>query len=137
MLFRSFEDRLSMDVVSAWAINLNPFSPSYIAGSTGGLRVKPFGFFKTIADIDFDMTTDVDAVIRRRKLMQPELARDMSSSQHHWAAALHGRVPLLPTAELALNTMLIQQGIYLSNDRQEEVTADEIVASSTSTAAEV
>jgi hypothetical protein len=61
----------------------------------------------------------------------------MASSQRHWAAALHNRVELLPTAELALNTMLIQQGIYLSHDRGREVTADEIMDASVSTAAEV
>ncbi len=132
-----FEGGLTMAIVSAWAINLDPFSASYIAGSKGGVRVDPFSFHRTIADIDFDMTANLGSVARRRQLMYPELARDMSSSQHHWAAALHGRVELLPTAELALSTMLIQQGIYLSHDRDEEVTADEVIANSRSTAAQV
>lgn len=130
----SFAGGLTMDIVSSWAINLNQFSPSYIAGSRGGIRVDPFSFHKTIADIDFDMEANLDAVRRRRELMRPDATRDMSSSQHHWAAALHGRVELLPTADLALNTMLIQQGIYLSSDRQCEVSANEVVESSTSTA---
>ncbi len=129
-----FEGGLTMTVLSAWAINLDPFSSSYIAGSKGGLRVDPFSVHRTIADIDFDMTANLGAVAGRHRLMQPDLARDMSSSQHHWAAALHGRVELLPTAELALNTMLIQQGIYLSHDGGTEVTAADIMASSTSTA---
>lgn len=129
-----FEDRLTMDIVSAWSIHLNQFSPSYIVGSNGGMRIDPFGFYKTIADIDFDMEANIGAILGRRALMNPELAKDLSSSQHHWAAALHRRVDLLPTALLALNTMLIQQGVYLSNDRGEEVTADEIRATSTSTA---
>jgi len=133
----SFEGGLTMAVVSAWAINLDPFSPSYIAGSKGGVRVDPFSYHRTIADIDFDMHADLGKVAGRRRLMDPDLARDMSSSQHHWAAALHGRVELLPTADLALNTMLIQQGVYLSSDREEEVTADEIVANSKSSAAKL
>ena len=133
----SFEGGLTMAIVSAWAINLNPFSASYIAGSKGGVRVDPFSFHKTVADIDFDMTANLGAVNRRRALMTPELARDMSSSQHHWSAALHGRVPLLPTAELALNTMLIQQGVYLSDELGREVTADEVMTSSRSTAAKL
>ncbi len=132
-----FEGGLTMAIVSAWAINLDAFSPSYIAGSKGGLRVDPFSFHKTIADIDFDMSANLSAVARRRQLMDPELARDMSSSQHHWSAALHGRLDLFPTAELALNTMLIQQGIYLSHDRDGEVTAEEIVSNSKSTATKV
>ena len=129
-----FEQGLSMHVTSAWAIHLDQFSPSYIVGSKGGLRVEPFSAFKTIADIDFDMKANTDAVMGRWALMQPELSRDMSSSQRHWAAALHGRVELLPTAELALNTMLLQQGIYLSAERKEEVTAGEIRSASVSTA---
>lgn len=128
-----FAGGLTMAVFSAWAINLDPFSPSYIVGAKGGLRVEPFSFHQTIADIDFDMTANPAAVTGRRRLMNPDLARDMASSQHHWAAALHDRIELLPTAELALNTMLIQQGMYLSHERNEEVTRDEIVAHSTST----
>ena len=41
---------------------------------------------------------------------------------------------MLPTAELALNTMLISEAIYLSNERGEEVTAEEVAATSRSTA---
>lgn len=129
-----FEGGLTMAILSAWAINLDPFAASYIAGSNGGVRVDPFSFHKTIADIDFDMSANLDAVRGRRTLMQPDLTRDMSSSQHHWAAALHGRVELLPTAELALNTMLIQQGVYLADELNREVSADEVVAQSRSTA---
>ena len=132
-----FAGGLTMAILSAWAINLDPFSPSYIVGSKGGLRVDPFSFHRTVADIDFDMNTNLSAMARRRKLLDPQLALDMSSSQHHWAAALHGRVELLPTADLALNTMLIQQGIYLSHERNKEVTAGEIEANSTSTAIKV
>jgi len=35
-------------------------------------------------------------------------------------------VELLPSAELALNTMLISEGIYLSDQVGREVTADEV-----------
>ena len=54
--------------------------------------------------------------------------------QQHWIAALQGRVPLLPTAEIALQTMLISQGIYLSDQLGREVTAEEIEERSVSTA---
>ena len=62
---------------------------------------------------------------------------EYDSAQHHWVAALQGRVDLLPTAELALNTMLISEGIYLSEQRGCEVSAEEVRESSTSTAVEV
>jgi hypothetical protein len=48
------------------------------------------------------------------------------SAFHHWVAALQGRVELLPSAELALNTMLISEGIYLSEQLGREVTAEEV-----------
>jgi predicted dehydrogenase len=56
------------------------------------------------------------------------------SPQHHWVAALQGRVPLLPTAELALNTMLISEAIYLSDQLNREVSVEEVRATSKSSA---
>jgi predicted dehydrogenase len=56
------------------------------------------------------------------------------SPQQHWVRALLGRVELLPTAELALNTMLISEAIYLSDKLGREVTADEVIQASVSTA---
>jgi hypothetical protein len=44
---------------------------------------------------------------------------------------------LLPTAEIALNTMLISEGIYLSERLGREVTAEEVLAMSVSTAIDV
>jgi hypothetical protein len=41
-------------------------------------------------------------------------------------------VELLPSAELALNTMLISEGIYLSDRLGREVTAEEVRESSAS-----
>ena len=55
-------------------------------------------------------------------------------SQKHWAGALLGRVPLLPTAEYGLNAALISEGIYLSSRAGKELTAEEIRAQSRSTA---
>jgi hypothetical protein len=58
-------------------------------------------------------------------------------AQHHWIAALQGRVDLIPTDEIALNTMLIMEGIYLSHWLGREVTAEEVKAESRSTAVRV
>ena len=59
---------------------------------------------------------------------------EYDSAQHHWVAALQGRVELLPTAELALSAMLISEGIFLSEKLGREVTAEEVRAASVSTA---
>ena len=45
-----------------------------------------------------------------------------------------GRADLLPTAELALSTMLISEAIYLSDRLGREVTAEEVIEASESTA---
>jgi len=43
-------------------------------------------------------------------------------------------VPLIPSAACALNTMLISEGIYLSERLGREVTAEDVLAHSISTA---
>jgi hypothetical protein len=56
------------------------------------------------------------------------------SSQEHWIGALLRRVPLLPTAQYALNTAIISEGIYLSSREGRELSAREIRDQSVSTA---
>ncbi len=51
-----------------------------------------------------------------------------------WIAGLVGIAQALPTAEIALQTMLISEGIYLSDKLGREVTAEEVIAQSRSTA---
>ena len=57
-----------------------------------------------------------------------------ASCQDHWIAALRREVELVPAAEVALETMLISEGIYLSDRLGREVAAEEVVAASRSTA---
>ena len=124
---------LTVDILEAWAINLNPFEGSCVVGSHGGIRLNPFSFHTTVEDIDMDATFSLDAANNRwHDLNDNTDAYD--SPQHHWIAALQGRVPLLPTAELALQTMLVSEGIYLSDRLGREVTAEEILAASHSSA---
>lgn len=56
------------------------------------------------------------------------------SPQDHWIAALQGRVKLLPAAEIALNAMLISEGIFISSRLNREVTAEEVDKASKSSA---
>lgn len=79
--------------------------------------------------MDMDSTFDLGAAdYRFHQLRENMDAYD--SSQHHWIAALQGRVELLPTAEIALQTILISEGIYLSNQLEREVTAEEVMSMS-------
>jgi predicted dehydrogenase len=135
--FVRFEDGTTLDIIESWAIHLNGFEGSYLVGNQGGIQFPgytngvstPFSYHTSICDIDMDGTFDLGAADYRWHQLQ-ENTDAYDSSQHHWIAALQGRVELLPTAEIALQTMLISEGIYLSNLLNREVTAEEVISKS-------
>ncbi len=131
-----FADGLTMDIIEAWAVHLGKFEGSSIIGSKGGVRLDPFNYFTTSWDLDMDCTVDLEAMKRRERLLDRD-GGAYRSSQAHWVAALQGRVPLLPSAEVALRTMLIQEGMYMSDRLGREVSADEVIEGSVSTAVHV
>ena len=109
---------------------------SVVVGSEGGVRLDPFGFFRSVGDLDLNSTADLDRFNYRLHNVQ-EQGDVYDSPQHHWIAAIEGRVELLPTAEIALNCMLISEGIYRSSELGREVTAEEVREMSKSTAVAV
>ncbi|MGM0829843.1 MAG: Gfo/Idh/MocA family protein [Bacillota bacterium] len=135
--FVRLEDGITLDIIESWAIHLNGFEGSYLVGNQGGIQFPgytngvstPFSYHTSICDIDMDGTFDLGAADYRWHQLQ-ENTDAYDSSQHHWIAALQGRVELLPTAEIALQTMLISEGIYLSNLLNREVTAEEVISKS-------
>lgn len=131
--FVKLSDGLSLDIIEAWAINLDKLDGSTIVGSKGGIRLDPFGYFSSVGDLDLNANADMGGFDWRLHSLR-ENADAYDSAQQHWAAALQGRVALLPTAELALNTMLISEGIYQSSKFGREVTAEEVESLSISTA---
>jgi predicted dehydrogenase len=133
MGFVRLEGDVTLDILESWAVHLDGFEGSYVLGSKGGVRLEPFGFFHSAGDLSFNSTTDLSEFNYRLHNVHGQ-GDIYDSAQHHWIAALQDRVELLPTAELALNTMLISEGIYLSSELGREVTAEEIRASSISTA---
>jgi len=134
MGFVRFADGLTLDIIESWACHLDNFEGISVLGSQGGVRLNPFGYFNTTCDMEMNATFDLKgADTRWHRLDETTSAYD--SAQHHWIAALQGKVELLPTAEVALKTMLIQEGIYLSDRLGREVTAEEVIADSTSKAA--
>lgn len=125
MGFVKFADGITLDIIESWAIHLDNFEGSSIVGSKGGLRLSPFGYYTIANDLEINSTFNLDADSWRwHTLRENQDAYD--SSQHHWAAVLQGRVELLPTAEIALQTMLISEGIYFSDRLGREVSADEV-----------
>ncbi|MDD5688293.1 MAG: Gfo/Idh/MocA family oxidoreductase [Elusimicrobia bacterium] len=131
--FVKFNKNITMDIIESWAIHLNVFEGSSIVGNRGGIRLQPFGFYRNLGDFELNSTADMYMLNRRWHSFNKN-ADAYDNSQQHWIAALQGRVKLLPTAELALNTMLISEGIYISDKLGREVTADEVIKKSKSTA---
>lgn len=131
-----FGSGLSMDLIESWALNLDKLEGSSITGSSGGLRLEPFSYHYTKHDVVFNATIDETDLDFRSKTVYPE-QMFYRSSQGHWAAALRGECPLLPTAEIALNTQLIQDSLYLSAKLGRQVTTDEVIAASKSKNTEV
>lgn len=137
MGFVRFENGAVLDMVEAWAINLDELGGDYVVGSKAGVRLTPeFRFIHTVEDMELVSAVDVDALDFRSHGFDP-LESAYDSCQQHWVAALLGKVPLMDTAGIALQCMLIQEGIYLSDARGCEVGADEIVAASRSLAVEL
>lgn len=131
--FVRFEEGLTLDIIEAWAVHMGSFEGSSLFGSKGGLRLEPFSFHRSLGDLDLDSTIDLGSFDWRLHSVR-EVGDVYDSAQHHWIAALQDRVELLPVADLALTTMLISEGIYLSDHLGREVTAEEIREKSVSTA---
>lgn len=131
--FVRLADNISLDIIEAWAIHLDTIEGSTIVGSEGGVRLDPFGYFRSLGDLDLNSSASMDGFSWRLHTVR-ENGDAYDSAQHHWVAALQGRVELLPTAEIALNTMLISEGMYMADQQGREVTAAEVREKSKSTA---
>jgi len=120
-------------IEESWAIHSNGGESPLVAGSKGGVKLEPFGYFSSTADMPMDATFDLGGSDWRWHACFPETAC-YDSAQHHWVAALLGKCPLIDTAGIALNTMKISEGIYMSQRLGREVSSAEIEKKSKSTA---
>jgi predicted dehydrogenase len=135
--FAHFEGGLTMDILESWAIHAAPFPGSAIAGSKGGVCLSPFSYHAIVEDMEMDATFNLGAMHYRNDTVHAEREQHYNSSQGHWVAALQGKVKLLPTAQIAFDTQLVQEGIYISMALGREVTAEEIREKSVSKALEI
>jgi predicted dehydrogenase len=124
---------MTLDIVEAWAAHIDGLGASMLLGARGGVRLHPFGFFKNVGHLELDATVDLGRARRRFDQVRGD-AGAYASSAAHFVAALRGKVELLPTAAIALRTMLVTEGIYLSAQLGREVSAEEVISQSTSTA---
>jgi predicted dehydrogenase len=130
------EGGITFFIEESWAMHMGEPPPSELHGSKGGVSLGPFSFHSTVADMEMDATSDLkDADVRWHRCIPNTDAYD--SAQAHWVAAVQGRVPLVDSAGIALSTMKISEGIYLSSRRGREVTGDEVDRESKSSSVEV
>ena len=135
--FVKFENNITMDILESWAIHSGKFPPSMLAGTLGGLTIystgrdngSPLIYHHEELGFPADTEIDVNAEIYRTRQKDPELSR-YDGTQSLWIAALRNECELLDTAEIALNTMLISEGIFMSGTLGREVTRDEIISAS-------
>lgn len=134
--FACFENNLSMDILESWAIHSSPFPGSIIAGSKGGVTLSPLRFHTSVDDMEADMSFDLGQMNYRNHTVYAENSV-YDNSQVHWVSHLTGKCDLIPTADIALLTQQIQEGIYMSERLGREVKADEITELSVSKALEI
>jgi predicted dehydrogenase len=117
---------LTLDILESWAIHAAGFPPSMLAGDKGGLALgEDLVFTSEIAGYPAATKFDLGAEVYRTHQIDPSLAL-YDNSIAHWAGALRGECTLYPTQRIALETMLISEGIYQSCAKGREVTAEEI-----------
>jgi predicted dehydrogenase len=131
--FVRFTGGATLDCMEAWAVHLDSAEGSVVLGSKGGVRLSPFAFYRSFGDLDVSATANLESARFLWNHVRGD-GPDFGSSQQHWIAALSGRAELVPSADIALNAMLISEGIYLSEKLGREVTAEEVREASVSTA---
>ncbi|QPV61271.1 Gfo/Idh/MocA family oxidoreductase [Halosimplex litoreum] len=129
-----------LELRAAWHMYL-PDRPSVVAGSQGGLQLDPFEFYTTTGDYEATVSLDLDEYERRQGLIAGDgyETEDTGDQFAHWIDTIEGDVDgePIPTGDLALNSMRIMEGIYLSQEAGRELTAEEIAERSESTAVEL
>lgn len=142
--FAKYENGLTLDIIETWAINMDDLGKGFIAGSKGGLRfIDEMGFrgpsvgLKYITELD-GRTVETDLQVAANSITESVVdpaSRFWANDQVHWIAYLSGQISeRYDTAWLALQTMKVSEGIFLSSELGREVTADEIEALSVSSA---
>jgi predicted dehydrogenase len=134
------EDGTVLSVRAAWHMFL-PDEPSVVAGTQGGVQLDPLEYYTTTADYEATVSLDVDDYETRQALLESETGytfeRDVGQFAH-WIRTLRGEADdPIPTGEIALNSLLVMEGIYLAQEAGEELTAEEIAARSESSAYDV
>ncbi|NHN60323.1 MULTISPECIES: Gfo/Idh/MocA family protein [Halorussus] len=130
--FVTFADGSVLSVRTSWS-RYHDGEPSSLVGTEGGLTLDPFEYFSTVADVEMRASADLEEYLFRRQYLDGERGRAAfdagiwADPLYHWVESLTGRRDPLPTADLALESMAVLEGIYRSAELGREVTREEIV----------
>lgn len=140
----TYENGLTLDIIESWAIHMDEFGPAFLVGDKGGLKLtQDQAMGRSVPGLKFFTTkdnsnVDIDLKIGENSMMagfHDLTVRFLENDQACWIAYLSGQLPeRYDTAWLALQTMLVSEGIFLSGKLNREVTAEEIESLSQSTA---
>lgn len=151
-----YQGGITLDIIEPWAINIDEIGSTFVAGSKGGLKIinvdayggqmaNPQNFNSHPEELKFcgfqngriiDSDLQVHTNSRREVTADPSMMI-FNDNHMHWLAYLSGELTdetRYDTPWLALQTMLVSEGIFLSSQLGRSVTADEIEAMSQSTA---
>lgn len=126
-------DGTDLSLLAAWHAYQSTDGGS-VVGSEGGVGFDPFEFYTTIAD--YEATVDLD--LEEYEVRQGRLASESGYTVErptqfdHWVETIRGTVDPIPTGDLALNSMLVMEGIYQSAELGREVTAEDVAERSVS-----
>ena len=126
-----FDGGLTMDILESWAIHGGEFPASALYGSKGGLRLagkndaQGLTYFHEIEG--YPCETEVNVGQQDYYLNRHDPKRwCYENTQTMWIAILRGECEDIRTKDIALRTMLISEGIFLSDQLGREVDAGEI-----------
>ncbi|WP_276299298.1 Gfo/Idh/MocA family protein [Halorussus lipolyticus] len=134
--FVTFDDGSVLSVKTSWSRYLDDES-SAVVGTAGGVRLDPFEFFSTAGDVEMRASADLEEYLFRQQYLDGERGRQAfkagiwADPLYHWVEGLLGRANPLPTADLALESMAVIEGIYRSAELGREVAREEITSDET------
>ncbi|GHU76638.1 oxidoreductase [Clostridia bacterium] len=125
--FVTFEDGCTMDVLESWAVHAAEFPMSSIYGSEGGIQIRKDDILYLNEIEGYPAETRLDCGLEDfRQSRHDPLYQYYQDTQKHWIGVLRGEVEPIDTPHIALQTMLISEGIFLSHKLGREIAADEI-----------
>jgi predicted dehydrogenase len=131
LAFVTFADGSVLSVRTSWARYAEGES-SALVGTEGGVRLDPFEYYSTVGDVEMRASADLEEYLFRQQYLDGERGQAAHRAGlwpdplYHWVESLTGHRDPLPTADLALESMVVAEGIYRSAELGREVTREEI-----------